>query len=239
MRVRVLVLITALATTASAFSQSPTPVEQFFPFQLGARWTYHFEQSIEGVVPNVDRVAGSWSDTVSEVDRVSPSLQIVAITRTGTLPEDFGDCPAGAATPTTVHFWYVVQPTRVFVRCTEGDARALAAVLTARPAAPISPDDGPEYALPFRVGAFWDNDPGVKRDDAMYRWNVIARGSITVLAGRFSGCFETTYQTLPDDEERWICPGVGLVEQNYDHHGTVNQVAIELTAYQAGLSASH
>ena len=239
MHPRTLGSIAVLAAAASAFSQSPTPVAQFFPFQPGARWTYRFEQSIEGVIPNVDKVVGSWSDTVSSVDVVSPSLQVVAIARSGTLPQDFGDCPAGAPMPATVHFWYIVQPTRIFVRCTEGDARSLAAILAASPAESVFSGDGPEYVLPFRLGAFWDDDPDTHRDDGMYRWDVIDRGSVTVPAGHFNGCFETTYKTLPDDEERWICPGVGLVEQNYDHHGTVNQIAIQLTTYQAGLSAAH
>lgn len=239
MHLRAFGFVTALAAAASGFCQSPTPVARFFPFEPGARWTYHFEQSIEGIVPKVDKVAGSWSDTVSTVHLLSPSLRIVEISRTGTLPQDFGDCPASAATPGTVQFWYIVQRTRIFVRCTEADARSLAATLTASPDAPIFSDDGPEYVLPFRAGAFWDNDPAVRRDDTMYRWNVIASGSITVPAGRFNGCFETSYETMPDDEERWVCPGVGLVEQDYDHHGSVNQITIKLTGYQAGPLASH
>jgi hypothetical protein len=238
MHLRALGFITVFAAAASASGQSPTPVARFFPFQSGARWTFHFRQSIEGVVPNVDKVAGSWSDTVSSVRRVSPSLQIIAITRTGTLPQDFGECPAGAAMPATIHFWYIVQPTRLFVRCTEADARSLAAKLSASPAAIPASDDGPVYVLPFRVGAFWGNDPGVRRDDAMYRWNVIQHGSVTVPAGRFDGCFEISYDTMPDDEEDWVCPRVGLVEQDYDHHGTVNEITIKLTAYQPGPAKS-
>jgi hypothetical protein len=239
MRLRAFAFVTALATAASGFGQPPTPVARFFPFQPGARWTYRFEQSIEGTAPKVDKFAGSWSDTVSAVQRISPSLRIIAISRVGTLPQDFGECPAGAATPGTVQFWYIVQPTRIFVRCTEADARSLANTLNASPGTPISSDDGPQYVLPFRSGAFWDNDPTVQRDDTMYRWNVIASGSVTVPAGRFDGCFETAYVTLPDDEERWACPGVGLVEQDYNHHGSVNEITIKLTAYQAGPPASH
>lgn len=239
MHLRALGLITVFAAASSACSQAPSPAARFFPFQPGARWTYNFQQSIEGVVPNVNKIAGSWSDTVSAVERMSSSLQMVAITRRGTLPQDFGDCQASAATPGIVDFWYVVQPTRIFVRCTEADARSLAATLIASPASPISSGDGPEYVLPFHVGAFWDNDPDERRNDGMYRWNVIASGSVSVPAGRFNGCFQTSYQTMPDDEERWVCPGVGLVEQDYDHHGSTNEITIKLTEYHAGSAKSH
>jgi len=238
MHLRALGFIMVFAAASSACSQAPTPAARFFPFQPGARWTYSFQQSIEGVVPNVDKIAGSWSDTVSAVERMSSSLQMVAITRRGTLPQDFGDCQASAATPGIVDFWYIVQPTRVFVRCTEADARSLAATLTVSPAAPISSDDGPEYVLPFRIGAYWDNDPAVVRQDGMYQWNVIAQGSVQVPAGHFNSCFETSYNTMPDDEERWVCPGVGMVEQDYDHHGTVNKITIKLTSYAAGSTKS-
>lgn len=231
---RASLFLALLALAASARAQSSTPVSRFYPFQTGARWTYRFQQSIAGVVPHVNKVIGSWSDTVSAVEAVAPQLQIITITRNGTFPQDFGPCPGPSSHLATVQFWYVLQPTRVFVRCTEADAQSLAATLAASPAAAISADDGPDYVLPFRVGAFWADDPAVKRDDDMYRWNVVATGTVTVPAGRFSGCFETSYETNPDDEERWLCPGVGLVEQDYDHHGTTNEITIKLTRFQRG-----
>lgn len=227
-----------LALAVSAGAQSPSPAARFFPFQPGARWTYRFQQSIEGIAPAVNKVTGSWSDTVSAVQAVNPSLRIVTITRAGTFPQDFGQCPGPAAKPGVMQLWYVVQPTRIFVRCTQADANSLAATLAASPAAAISADDGPDYVLPFRVGAFWANDPSVRRDDDMYRWNVSAAGSVTVPAGRFSGCFQTSYATMPDDEERWVCPGVGLVEQDYDHHGTTNDITIKLARFQSASAHS-
>jgi hypothetical protein len=36
------------------------------------------------------------------------------------------------------------------------------------------------------------------------------------------------YRTLPDDKERWVCAGVGLVADEYTHHGWVNHYRIEL-----------
>ncbi len=99
--------------------------------------------------------------------------------------------------------------------------------------------DGLEYVLPFKVGALWGADPAYgKRDDLLYQWAVDDKLEARVPLGKFKGCYDLFYRTLPDHEERWVCPGVGLVADKYEHHGTESQYRIELQSYTERSSES-
>jgi hypothetical protein len=85
------------------------------------------------------------------------------------------------------------------------------------------------------VGAVWGADPAFPaREDTFYQWHVEARTDVDVPAGRFKDCFALAYRTNPDHLMRWVCPGVGLVAWEYDHHGTVEQYRAELKEWSAG-----
>lgn len=92
-----------------------------------------------------------------------------------------------------------------------------------------------EYVLPFHVGALWGADPEDQgRADGMYQWNIDGKTDVKVPAGKFKGCYDILFRTMPDHEERWICPGVGLTSLEYEHNGTVHHYLIELQSYSIG-----
>ena len=141
--------------------QSPTHrssnSRSVFPLLTGSRWTYSFTQTIEG--NKIYTLHGRYTDTIFavDVDKANPYLQTVAVERDGTQPDDFGSCPASAPKDIS-KFWYVVDGSLVFLRCTRSEADDLASTLRAIPPEHPSVTD-PEYVLPLSVGASWARTP--------------------------------------------------------------------------------
>ena len=88
-------------------------------------------------------------------------------------------------------------------------------------------DNGLKYGFPLRVGLEWDKFDN-SRTDHMYCYYVEKIEDITVPAGTFKNCFKIVYETCPDDEAEWYCPGVGIVKYEYHHHGTITNERHEL-----------
>ncbi|PIU42449.1 MAG: hypothetical protein COS99_00160 [Candidatus Omnitrophica bacterium CG07_land_8_20_14_0_80_42_15] len=92
-----------------------------------------------------------------------------------------------------------------------------------------SKEDGLLYGFPLRVGLKWGQDPAMpKRNDNMYCYYVERMENVTVPAGTFKSCFKIIYDTCPDTNTEWYCPGVGIVKSEYHHHGTITNELVEL-----------
>jgi hypothetical protein len=216
-------------------------VAKYFPLHLGSRWTYSFKQSMEegsGSQMRTRKVIGHYSETVVSLDQsFGNSVQLVGVKRDGD-PPSYVSCPVEkdfrSPDRTKPDFWYVTDRYRVFIVCTQQDAGKLVSTLGNSPSEEIS-NFGPDYVLPFRPGETWGADPDTApRDDNFYEWAVEGQGDITVPAGKYKGCYSIIFRTLPDHEIKDICPGVGLVADEYEHHGTLDEHRVELTHYSSG-----
>jgi hypothetical protein len=209
---------------------STAEFSSFFPFQVGSVWNYKVSTETEDK-SGIHKTRGEYSDTVVAIDRTfGPAVQLVEIEEKGTAP-DYAFC-RDAARP--LKWWYVVSNHQVFSRCGQKDAEDLASSLKTSSATGIV--DGLEYVFPFHEGAVWGADPADEvRNDGMYQWMVAGKTDVKIPSGKFKGCYDVLFRTLPDHEERWICPGVGLVSQEYEHHGTENSYLIQLRSYSIGM----
>jgi hypothetical protein len=203
-------------------------VSEFFPFVVGARWTYTYRETLTGGPDAPEHTTrGRYSETVVSVDNAfGNAITVVGISRDGSLLVS-SSCSESS-------FWYVVSKYQIFIECDHGEAIKLATKLHDSPSGQVN--EPPEYALPFRLGTVWGLDSDTpKRSDTMYQWYVEGAGvRVTVPAGTFKGCFDMIYRTLPDHEIRWVCPGVGLVASEYEHHGTTDRYRVELESYKPG-----
>jgi len=172
-------------------------------------------------------VKGQYSDRVVTIRSMSSDVRLIELERDGTAP-GYAFCSADERQAGQWRFWYAIQGRKIFALCSQQDAANQSPQLK-------DIEDYPEFLLPFKVGASWGVDPsGPKREDKFYQWNVDAKVDVTVPAGSFHDCYELSFKTLPDDEERWVCAGVGLVADEYTHHGTANHYRIELRSFTSG-----
>jgi len=211
-------------------------VDAFFPFRVGSRWIYLVrgeQQEGSGRKGRTESGQGKYSDEVTSVRAISPDVRLVELVRHGIAP-GYAFCSADERQSGQWRFWYVVMGRKIFSRCSQEDAAALVSTHSQSPA-PEDAGDDPEFLLPFKVGASWGPDPSApKREDKFYQWNVDAKVDVTVPAGSFRDCYELSFKTLPDDEERWICAGVDLIADEYTHHGTTDHYRIELQSFTSG-----
>jgi hypothetical protein len=215
-------------------------VHRFFPFHVGDRLTYRLtgEQEIGSreqahTVP----MSGDYTETVVAIRRIRRTVELVEIERKGKSGA-YANCDSEDLNQPETRFWYVLSPRAVIVSCEHEEAMKLALELSESPSRGVKEyEDG--YLLPFKVGMTWGTDPGEpKRADQMYRWVVMERTGITVSAGKFPNCYEMTYRTLPDDEEKWVCEGAGLAKDDYEHHGTTRKYRIEVVSAVAAPMSS-
>lgn len=79
--------------------------------------------------------------------------------------------------------------------------------------------------FPLRVGRRWVEDgdeEALRRADGWYVWRVEGKEDITTAGGKFAGCYRVAFRSNPDHVIIWFCPGVGVVREEYVHHGSLN-----------------
>ena len=212
-------------------------VRSVFPFRIGATWVYSTGKlTTSGSSPDVKVLTelGRYSETVTAIDSaLSPQVTLVGISRQGDAP-DMAPCSGSRSDiPGDPDFWYVSDSHGIAYACSRTEAVDLASDLIMR-------SDGNnmlyDYQLPLAIGSTWEAYPDIPpREGTLYQWHVESKGDAKVPAGRFSGCFKLMYEALPDHEIRWICPGIGLVAQESNHHGTIEQSRSELVSFNASI----
>jgi hypothetical protein len=98
-------------------------------------------------------------------------------------------------------------------------------------------DHGLKYGFPLKVGMAWGDGVegvGCSARHHTYCNYVEKKENVKVLAGVFKGCFKVVYETNPDTNIEWYCPGVGIVKTDYDHHGTITIIKSELQKIVSG-----
>lgn len=87
-----------------------------------------------------------------------------------------------------------------------------------------------EWEFPMFVGQKYDVD--TIRSDNMYSYVVTKKSKIklTGSAGSWE-CYKRVLETCPDKSYAWFCPGLGVVEYQYIHHGAVMNEHFRLKSY--------
>lgn len=87
-----------------------------------------------------------------------------------------------------------------------------------------------EWTFPLYKGKHLGGYSGLRSDDA-YTYLIADQKKISSSIFGHRDCFKRVSDTLPDYEESWFCPGIGLVEYSYVHRGSVLNMQFTLTDY--------
>jgi hypothetical protein len=91
--------------------------------------------------------------------------------------------------------------------------------------------------VPLKKDMEFGNDPDIQREDRMYEWVVDdeQRGNLSHVTGvrktRFTK-YTLMYRTNPDHQIVEFVPQIGITHYIYQHHGTVSEVDVRLTAFR-------
>ncbi len=86
---------------------------------------------------------------------------------------------------------------------------------------------------PLEIGQQWGEPEMLARGDSGYVWQVMAQEPVTTPAGTFEDCYRLKYVANTGYEQRWFCPGVGIVRQHYHHNGSLWDETWEMQATNA------
>jgi len=230
-----------LDTPPSPVSQSvqadPANLMDFFPMHIGAEWTYQYAQFTEPASASEDGanpLLGQFTQTVAVVDTgLSDRIKVVGLKVTG---ENFmNNCINEGNQPYSgdLETWLVLDQTSLYQACSRQEAYAIANErITAPNNFDLSSGALPMFQAPFEVGRLWSAFSDLPpRDDTAYQWLVESQVDVTLAAGEFKDCYRILLYTTPDTTVRWVCPGIGLVAEQYHHHGAINDYSYELQAY--------
>lgn len=82
--------------------------------------------------------------------------------------------------------------------------------------------DNLRFPFPLYVGQKWGDEESLRyRDDNAYVWRVEEKFSKQVLGKDYGECFKIGYKSNPDTSFYIFCYGLGIVEYEYKHNGTV------------------
>lgn len=80
------------------------------------------------------------------------------------------------------------------------------------------------FSFPLYVGQKWGDEESLRyRDDDAYVWRVEEKFSRQVLGKNYDECFKISYKSNPDTSFYIFCYGLGIVEYDYKHNGTVSE----------------
>lgn len=217
------------------------PVLATFPLYVGTSWTYTYTEETAGRMEDgspITRETGVITETVAAVHTdLSEEVYTARIVLAGR--SVLGQCLAEPAPGSDGEYWMVADASRLFIACSEDEAKALAVGLVSGP----DPEHGdaaqqklPAFVFPFETGNVWQAFPGppVEEEGPWYQWYVERQLDAPVPAGTLRDCFALLMLTGPDTMSRWVCPGIGIAAAEYYHHGTVNNYRAELVSYEIG-----
>lgn len=86
---------------------------------------------------------------------------------------------------------------------------------------------------PLEIGQRWGEPEMMARGDSGYVWQVMAQEPVTTPAGTFEDCYRVRYVANTGYEQRWFCPGTGIVRSDYHHNGSLFDEMWELQTTNA------
>ncbi|MDZ4805110.1 MAG: hypothetical protein SGI90_09640 [Candidatus Eisenbacteria bacterium] len=87
-----------------------------------------------------------------------------------------------------------------------------------------------EIPLPLSPGRRWGSPEMLARSDGLYVGTAGPRTDLDLPGGQVSA-IPVSYQTLPDRDDRWMAPGLGLVRRQYRHRGLDLLETWEMTGF--------
>ena len=215
----------------------PANLMDFFPMHIGAQWTYQYSQFTEPASASEDDAnprLGQFTQTVAVLDTgLSDRIKVVGLKVSGENFLNFCIQEGNQPYSGDLETWLVIDSSSLYRACSRQEAYAIARErLSAPDKFALSSGALPMFQAPFEVGKVWPAFPDLPpRDDTAYQWLVESQVDVTLPAGEFKDCYRILLRTMPDTTVRWVCPGVGLVAEEYHHNGAINDYSYELQAY--------
>lgn len=105
-----------------------------------------------------------------------------------------------------------------------------------------APDENSlQMILPSEIGTKWDEEGGPNRTDNMYCWfveNIRALPAATEIANNKisdkTAAYTISFRTCPDHQVKTFVPGIGFIDSQYRHHGTVCDTDERLVEFRQG-----
>ena len=223
---------------SSAKREGPEAEERFFPLEQGSTWVYR--GTVRWFDPEKQQPSSEDVSIITKVERVYQKPEFAMAVLSG-FPADL-DWSTGQVEPkpsllieTQKHeiFLDALPPDFDYSKL-EKDASTLDKFLSA---------DNLMFRWPLEKGMKFGDAESVKRDDNHYCWVVAGRktknlGAIKGLPSREADVFLLRFDTNPDDTSIELAKGVGILQYEYHHHGTVADTELALVEFHKGPAAS-
>ena len=194
---------------------------QELPLNVGNYWAYRVIR-YDGFNPNDIMTATlTMTDTIANVE-IQNEFFVATVQSersTETLVEVRGSYPVtdSLQPATTQTYWLIVDNNRVLRQDDKLDFSDLESRVSV------------EFVFPLERNNEWSM---FNTKDAPLNREIIKVGSITVPAGTFTDCFYIGGDAYAGTTfEKWFCPGIGIVWENFIHHGTPYGSKRELIRY--------
>jgi len=201
-------------------AQNIYPYSQEMPLRVGNSWTYKVTRYEGFNSDDMMTVSSTMTDSVSHFETNGDFLvaTIQSVRSAEVLVDLLGNYPVtnSLQPATTKIYWLIVDGNRVLRQ----DDKLNLSDLQSRVLV--------EFVFPINLDSQWSIS---NAKDAPLNQKVTKAGSITVPAGTFTGCFYLEGDIGGMTFDEWICPGIGVVWYNAEHHGTPFGNRQELVSY--------
>jgi hypothetical protein len=212
-------LVIFFSQTGTTQDRDPGINAEYFPLKEGRFWQYNYSSEEQAMADaEGEAIIKTEAEIKLKITNIIETSKVILAEVSGNSLNLF-DCTKDAHT-----YWIAIIKSTGCFYCNQPFSKE--DFLDERL---DGPKGEPTLMMPLRVGQYW-NDQGLKRKDTSYRWQVEAMETITVPAGTFK-CFRIAYRSCPDHQIIWFCPTVGIIRQEYEHHGTIINFYMELAAY--------
>lgn len=210
---------------------------KIFPIYVGSTWTYNYSHFIEptnAINPPTNPEFGQFTVTVAVIDTgLSDKIKVVGMKVSG--EKYFNNCFNEGQELYTgdLQTWYVLDSESLYAACTREEAYTIANARLENPDTfVISTSVLPMFKAPIEVGKVWPAFAHLPpSDDTNYKWYIESQVNVDLPVGEFKDCFRILLNTTGDSLVRWICPGIGLVAEEYHHRGAIKDYRFELQNY--------
>ena len=189
-----------------------------FPLSPGTTWVYDFVPYMPGL---------SDTEVMSATYIVTETVVSVTDTSAGSLAEVRREHRLAAADAEWANEDYRISPRAWFL------VRGVDVYELRQPTdqSRLGEREAPlEYRFPLAVGASWCPHLGHPEHPGD-RWTVVEQRALDTRIGRLESCFRLTGGYHTGWTSRWLCDGVGLVDERYDHNGTPFGIHKELRRF--------
>jgi hypothetical protein len=206
-------------------------LDLFFPLTPGTWWLYR------GTV--------TWSDQQTEKDAHADVTLKMTVEKVIRKPEFLIAVLSGfprdldwATGEVTAMPWLLIETTRheVFLNPLPPDFDYAKLDKDAATLEKFLAEDNLLFRWPLKQGMKFGDAESVRRDDGHYCWVVATQetkklGHIQGVSAKSAEVFLLQYVTNPDDTGMEISPGIGILNYQYHHHGTVAETELSLVEF--------